>query len=240
MSSTAEDQSLDIEDIRDRILCDPEIILDDRDVMKALIAANLERTGKNIIDLRGITMDRLETNLDRLEDTHRSVVTAAYENLAGTKQIHRALLPLLEAGSFPDMLAALKGEAAEILRVDAVAMVVESSGEERAGVDLEGFPDLLLVREPGFCDGYIDGGCGTPPRTVTLRAVADASRDVFGGRAGNIRSEAALRLDFGEDRPPGLLILGAEDMHQFRAAQGTDLLEFFAGAFGRLARRWLS
>ena len=36
------------------------------------------------------------------------------------------------------------------------------------------------------------------------------------------------------------LVLGAEDPHQFKPTQGTDLLAFFAGVFERTMRRWLS
>ncbi len=34
--------------------------------------------------------------------------------------------------------------------------------------------------------------------------------------------------------------LGAEDPHQFRANQGSDLLTFFGGVFERAMRRWLA
>ena len=72
-----------IEDsLREAIISQPDVILDDNDVMQALIAANERAMGGNIVDLRGIAMDRLETRLDRLEDTHRNVIAAAYENLA--------------------------------------------------------------------------------------------------------------------------------------------------------------
>jgi hypothetical protein len=64
------------QDIRDRLLAEPEKILDDQDVMRALIAANERAMGSNIVDLRGIAMERLESRLDRLEDTHRSVIAA--------------------------------------------------------------------------------------------------------------------------------------------------------------------
>ena len=73
-----------IEDtLREAIISQPGVILDDKDVMRVLIAANERAMGGNIVDLRGIAMDRLESRLDRLEDTHRSVIAAAYENLAG-------------------------------------------------------------------------------------------------------------------------------------------------------------
>src|SRR6056297_2106750 len=89
-----------LDDFRHRIIEDPEAILEDADVMKALIAANEKYLGNNIVDLRGIAMERLEARLDRLEDTHRSVIAAAYENLAGTNQIHRAVLRMLDPVEF--------------------------------------------------------------------------------------------------------------------------------------------
>jgi uncharacterized protein YigA (DUF484 family) len=77
-------------------------------------------------------------------------------------------------------------------------------------------------------------------RAVTLRQVVPASDALYGERSGWIRSEALLRLDFGKGRLPGMLVLGAEDPHQFKPTQGTDLLAFFAGVFERTMRRWLS
>jgi hypothetical protein len=66
------------------------------------------------------------------------------------------------------------------------------------------------------------------------------SEAIYGEAGGWIRSEALMRLDFGPGRLPGLLVMGAEDPHQFKPAQGTDLLAFFAGVFERAMRRWLA
>ena len=72
--------------LREAILARPDAVLDDKDLMHALIAANEKSMGGNIIDLRGIAMERLESRLDRLEDTHRTVIAAAYENLARSEE----------------------------------------------------------------------------------------------------------------------------------------------------------
>ena len=64
------------------------------------MGAKEEAMGGNIVDIRGIAMERLEHRLDRLEDTHRSVIAAAYENLAGTNQIHRAILRMMDPLDF--------------------------------------------------------------------------------------------------------------------------------------------
>lgn len=86
------EQAAFADELRTRIIQEPDVILEDADVMRALIAANERSHGGNVVDLRGIAMDRLEGRLERLEDTHRSVISAAYENLAGMAQVHRAVL----------------------------------------------------------------------------------------------------------------------------------------------------
>jgi len=229
-----------IEDkIREAIILQPDVILDDTDVMQALIAANERAMGGNIVDLRGIAMERLETRLDRLEDTHRSVIAAAYENLAGTNQIHRAILRMLDPVEFETFLRDLGGEVAEILRVDAVKLVLESVQND-TDPTVQRLGDVLSVAETGFIDAYLTQGRGGAMRQVTLRSVQNAAEQIYGPNAEWIRSEACLKLDFGAGRLPGMLVLGAEDPHMFGPQQGSDLLSFFTGVFERTMRRWLS
>lgn len=226
------------QDLRDRLIAEPETILDDRDVMRALVAANERAMGSNIVDLRGVAMERLEARLERLEDTHRNVIAAAYENLAGTNQVHRAILQMLDPAGFEDFLRGLSGEVAATLRVDCVRLVLESEvgGDDPA---LRRLGEVLCVGEPGFVGHYMTGGRNVPLRPVTLRQVGEGSDALYGERGAWIRSEALMKLDFGPGRLPGMLAFGAEDPHQFRPAQGTDLLAFFAGVFERVMRRWL-
>ena len=226
--------------LRDKIISDPEVILEDRDLMRALITANERAMGTNIVDLRGVAMQRLEARLDRLEDTHRSVIAAAYENLAGTNQIHRAVLKMLDPTEFETFLTNLGTEVAEILRVDCVRLVLESRQSEDDPA-LRRLGEVLCVAEPGFIHEYMRAGraAGGQPRAVVLRQCLPQSEAIYGEAADWIRSEALMRLDLGEGRLPGLLVMGAEDPHQFKPAQGTDLLAFFAGVFERAMRRWL-
>ena len=207
--------------------------------MNALISANERAMGSNVIDLRGIAMERLESRLDRLEDTHRTVIAAAYENLAGTNQVHRAIMQLLDPLSFEDFLKALNSEVAPTLRVDCVRLVLESVQGEAEAV-LRKLGDVLYVAQTGFVGDYLSAGKNVPLRPVVLRQVQPSSDALYGDKAGWIRSEALMKLDFGKGRLPGMLVLGAEDPHQFKSTHGTDLLAFFAGVFERTMRRWLS
>lgn len=226
-------------DLREKIINDPSAVLDDQDIMRALVAANERSMGSNIVDLRGIAMERLEARLDRLEDTHRSVIAAAYENLAGTNQIHRAALRLMDAVKFEDFLRDLGTDVADILRVDVMKLVLESA---EAGDDpaLAGLGDVLMVAPKGYGDQYVTRGRNLPVRQVTLRQTQPEDDSIYGDKADYIRSEAVIKLDFGEGRLPGLLVMGSEDPHQFTPQHGTDLLTFFGGLFERAMRRWLS
>lgn len=227
-----------IEELRSTIMAEPEVILEDRDIMHALIAANERALGGNIVDLRGIAMERLEARLDRLEDTHRSVIAAAYENLAGTNQVHRAILAMLDPTEFESFLRSLGDEVGHILRVDSVRLVLESE-EADAQATRDRLEGVLEVVEPGFIEAYLTEGRSAPVRQVTLRQKRPQSEAIYGENANFIQSEACLRLDLGDGRLPGMLALGASDPHQFKPNQGTDLLAFFAGVFERQMRRWL-
>ena len=227
------------DNLRAAILAKPDAVLDDKDLMQALVAANERARGDNIIDLRGIAMQRLEARLDRLEDTHRSVIAAAYENLAGTNQVHRAILRLLEPAEFEDFLHTLGTDVADILRVDRITLVLETPAAQR-DPGIAGLDGILAVAEPGFIDRYLSHDRGGPARDVVLREVHQPNRLVHGEQAGELQSEACMLLDLGTGRLPGMIVMGARDPRHFSPQLGTDLLAFFAGVFERSMRHWLS
>jgi uncharacterized protein YigA (DUF484 family) len=225
---------------REEILAAPERILEDREVMAALLAAEAPEAptvSGRIIDLRGVAMERLERRLDRLEDTHRAVLAAAYENLAGVQQVHRAALALLEAARFEEFLGALAGEVTAILRIDAATLLLESDDETEAAALEARIGPVLAVRAPGFIARYF-GEEGVPDHTreIVLRSAPPRAREVHGVQPA---SEALIRLDFGPGRQEGALAFAAADAHHFQPGQGTDLLAFLGGVFERQMRRFL-
>ena len=223
-------------DLREKIIANPDLLLEDHDVMRALVGASEDRMGQNIVDLRAIAMERLEARFDRLEDTHRNVIAAAYDNLAGTNQVHRAILRMMDATNFEDFLTALASDVADTLRVDAIRLVLESTApeaENRMG-------PVVAVAPEGFVADYVTLGRNTPVRQITLRRFQAGEESLYGDRAAYIQSEACLILDLGPGHLPGMLVMGSEDPQQFTPQQGTDLLTFFAGVFERVMRRWLA
>ena len=227
------------ETLRDAIMARPDALLDDTELMKVLIATNDRAMGSNIVDLRGIAMERMERRLTRLEDTHRSVIAAAYENLASTNQVHRAILRMLDPLEFEDFLLDLGGDVAKVLRVDVIRLTLESAQKD-GEKNFSQLAHVLKIAKQGFVDSYLTEGRATQVRQVTLRQLRIGDSILYEDKAAWIRSEACLKLDFGPGNLPGLLVMGSEDPHQFTPDQGTDLLAFFAGNFERAMRRWLA
>jgi uncharacterized protein YigA (DUF484 family) len=146
---------------------------------------------------------------------------------------------MLDPLSFEDFLKTMATDVAQTLRIDCVRLVLESV-QDAEDPALRKLGDVLFVAAPGFVSDYLTGGRNVPQRAVVLRQVLPQSDALYGERAGWIRSEALMKLDFGKGRLPGMLVLGTEDPHQFKSTHGTDLLAFFAGVFERTMRRWLS
>ena len=217
---------------RDRLLAEPALILGDRELMRALVAAREAELGENVIDIRGRAMQALEHRLDRLESAHESVISAAYENKAGTQTIHRAVLSLLEPMDFPGFLETLETDVAPILRVETLKLVMESP-EDTAPSDT----GPLVVLPAGSIGRLIAAGRKAPRGDdIVLRRASPETLAVHGTE---VRSEALLPLDLGPGRRPALLVMGSRDVGRFSPAQGTDLLRFFAQVFRLVLIGWL-
>ena len=230
-----------LNELKGEILKDPALILDDAELMRALLRSDDAAKGGNVVDLRGAFMARLEERLNRLEDTHRTVIAAAYENLAGTNQIHRAILSLLDGETFDDFLQAMKKDVANILAVDVIRLCLESDKADGGqAIGPEGpLKDTVIALPLNGVSAYITGGRNRATRQVTLRA-AGAAKDAIFGPSNAVQSEAILRLDLGPNSPIGLVAFGSTDPNRFSADQGTELLAFFAQTLERSLRRWVA
>lgn len=228
----APDQGLD-DGTRTRLLAAPALILQDRELMRALVAAREAELGENVIDIRGRAMEALEHRLDRLESAHESVISAAYENQAGTQTIHRAVLSLLEPMDFGAFLDTLETDVAPILRVETLKLVMETE-EPPAPPSAPGA--LVVVPQGGIARMIAAGRKAPRGDDIVLRRASAETRGVHGM---DVRSEALLPLDLGPGRRPALLVMGSLEAARFSPAHGTDLLRFFAQVFRLVLIGWL-
>lgn len=229
-------------EVRDEILANPKAFLEDHDIMRALIAADRAQQANNVIDLRSIAMDRMEDRLNKLEDTHRTVIAAAYDNVSSTNQIHRAVLSVLEPEDFAGFLKFIENDLATTLGIDAVCLCLETqavSAGQGPSLSKE-FGTGVTFMAIGEIEDYITHGRNMNSRPVTMRATKPHQISLFSDTSEPIRSEALLKLDLGKGNLPGMLVLGSSKVDQFAPAQGSDLLLFLGGIFARIMRRWLA
>ncbi len=224
------------QDLRERLLAQPELILSDRDLMRALIGAREAEVGENVIDIRGRAMQALEDRLDRLETMHQTVIANAFDNQSGTNTIHRAILSLLEPQDFPTFLEALQSDVAPMLRIDSLHLLIE---DENANT----LPhrDSLSYAPPGTVARMVAAGRRAPRgNDIVLRPTAAITAPLHVGGGGSIHSEALIPLDLGIGHGHALILMGSRDSQRFAPSQGTDLLRFFAQVFRLTLLRWLA
>ncbi|HUS52859.1 MAG TPA: DUF484 family protein [Thermohalobaculum sp.] len=223
--------------IRSLLLADPELVLSDDMVMRALLGATA-KGARNIVDLRDKLVERLEQRLDKLVHTNRSVIAAAYENVAGTQQLHRAILTLIDAPDLGEFLRRLTRDVPAMVGVEQARLCLEADVEDVSPAALaEGLGGRVLLVPYASVDEYLLLDGDTASGSVMLRACGSEA-ELFFGAMTRVRSEALLKLDLAGSI--GLLAFGATDPDRFGADQGTDLLTFFGAAVERLLTQRLS
>ncbi|SFI10013.1 DUF484 family protein [Albimonas pacifica] len=224
----------DVEALREAVLAAPEAVLADEAMVHALLRAHEVSAGsRQVVDLRGALVDRLENRLGRLEETHRSVVAAAYDNLAVTESIHRAALAVLEPDDLEGVLHVLSRVLPPILGVDLVRV-----GVEREGAGDPPQPPLTALGVGGVAR-YMGADEDGPFRPVVLRATGPDCARLYGPEGVHMGSEALVRLEVSGDSAPGLLAFGARDAQRFGPDQAGDLLEFLGAVVARALRPWI-
>ncbi|MCY4304127.1 MAG: DUF484 family protein [Aestuariivita sp.] len=231
-STTTIDQNF-----RNTIISNANLILEDKEIMEALLTIQEGTKSSKVIDLRKVVMQRLEKRYDELESTYKKVITTTYENIISTHQVNQAVLAIIEAYDFNSFLKILAGSVFDILNIDFLSLILESSNELSK---FETPENLLHVKPPGFVKNYLGNQNSDALKTVTLRQLQSPRVEVYGAITGRIYSEACLILCLKSSLPPGLLIMGSSNAKQFSAQQGTDLLALVAGVCERMIRHWLN
>lgn len=223
--------ALTIEQVRDFLASHPNFLVDNADLLHALTPPRYDR-GHKIVDFQHYMLDRLQQDVERLDQYRDALILASRSNLASQQQVHAALLAAMDALSFEHLAHIVTDDWVDMLNVDAVALCFECTPGDAIDRMLPGNVQRL---EPGDV-ARIMGREGA----ILLRDhLSAASRSVFGPAAGLIRAEALVRLLPGPDRPRGILAMGSRDPDYYTPGQGTELLRFTGATVERLLDQWL-
>ena len=196
-----------------------------------LLRPPVREVGEGIFDFQHFQIERLRAELTRLTLEHRTLIAASRGTLASQGRVHKAVLAILAAPSFEQLLQTVTTDLAVLLDVDVVTIGVESTAPPAGRLSLHG---IRLLKA-----GAVDALLG-PERNVLLRANAAGEALLFGGAAGLVRSQALLRLTFGRGAPVGLMCIGTRQPGRYHPGLATELLTFLARGLGVTVAQWLN
>jgi len=196
-----------------------------------LLGAPTREIGEDVVDFQHFQIERLRRDLARVNLEHRTLIAASRGNLASQSRVHKAVIAILGAASFEQLLQTVTTDLGVLLDVDVVTIGVESSAAPAGRLSLHG---IQLLKE-----GAVDALLG-PERSALLRVDAAGDAALFGAAAGLVRSQALLRLTFGRSAPVGLLCIGTRQPGRFHPGLGTEGLTFLARALGITIAQWLN
>jgi uncharacterized protein YigA (DUF484 family) len=192
--------------------------------------APARHNGDRVLDLQHFMVERLRRDLARLRADQDDLLANSRDNLTTQERVHRAVLALLAAESFEHLIEAVTTDLAVWLDVDVATLCVEAADDTIPRARIEG----VQVLAPGTIDEIL-----APGREVVLRDDVEGDPEIFGEAAALVRSDALIRLDFGEEKPIGLLAFGTRHPGYFNPGQGTELLSFLARILEHCVRSWL-
>ncbi len=208
------------------------------DALADLISGNPElleriapqaRRADGVIDLQAYMVQRLRREVEKLKEQRRAIVSATRANQSSQSRVHTAILFLLDAGEFEQLIHTITTDLAVLLDVDVVCLLVESNGHDLPHVHSSG----VRVIGPGAIGRWLG------PSDVLLEGNIRGDEDLFGPGAGLVRSQALVKLNVSSETPPALLALGSREADMFQAGMRTELMAFLARVLERCIRSWL-
>jgi hypothetical protein len=207
----------------------PDFLIEHPDLIEILTPPS-RQSGERVLDMQQFMVQHQRAEITRLKGQHRALVTTSRANLTTQARVHTAVLALLAAGSFEQLIQIVTTDLAVLLDADVVTIAVESAGAQRPRLSHPG----VQILNPGAVDAVLGAD-----RDVLLHSDVDGDPTLFGDGAGLVRSAALLRLSVSAAAPAGLLCIGMRRPGKFHGGQGTELLGFLARALGITIAAWL-
>jgi uncharacterized protein YigA (DUF484 family) len=204
--------------------------LADHDELLAVLTPPAHRRGDNVVDLQHFALRRMQEDLAQTKRQHQALLATSRSNLASQARIHAAVLAVIGARSFEQLITTVVSDLAMLLDLDVVTLCIESEADPE---DRPRLPGVLLL-PPGTVDAIIGR-----TREIALFDHAPGTPEFFGGGAGLVQSQGLLRLNVGPEAPAGLIALGARSPTRFKPGQGSELLSFLARALELTLAEWL-
>lgn len=217
------------EDVAAYLRDHPEFLQRHPDIIPHLLPPGADK-GRGVIDLQHVMLTHLRRDLAGLARQQQDLVAATRAVVTYQSRVQAAVLYLLDARTFDHLIDIITCDLAVVLDIDLVSLVVERIDGPVVPFDPR---SGLMVVEPGSVTAWMGR------RDILQRDDVEGRAALYGAAAPLVRSEALVRLDFGDGAPAGLLALASRDPDLFLPGQDSQALSFLARVTERCVRGWL-
>lgn len=228
--ATRAELELTAEDVAAWLAAHPDFLARRPDLV-ALIAPPERELGDQVADFQQALIRRLKRTVDEQQALSRELIDTSRDNLSVTSQVHEAIIRLLEANSFEQMIQIVTTDFAVVLDVDVVTLCIETREQDGFTLRMRG---VHLVA-PGTVDSLFRGHSGT----VRLRSQVSGDPEIYGGAAPLVQSDALVRLSISPTTPPAVVAFASRHADRYHPGQATELLAFTGRVVERIVRLWL-
>ncbi|MEK9724041.1 MAG: DUF484 family protein [Rhodospirillaceae bacterium] len=211
--------ALDDEDVAAYLRANPDFLNRNPDVLEVL-APPARWSGDGVVDMQQYLINRNRSEMDELRDCAQDVIETSRSNMSIQTRAHAAVLALLAAREWTDMIHVVTQDWPLLLDVDVIVLGFEPPAASDPRLSDSGLADLPA--------GTIDRLLG-PDQDVRLAREMNDDGTLFGSGAGLVRSAALVRMRpaavLPHGLPMGVLALGARGA-TFHPGQGTEVLSF--------------
>lgn len=179
-------------------------------------------SGDGVVDMQQFLINRRESEMDELRDAAQDVIETSRSNMSVQMRTHGAVLSLLNARAWEDVLRVVTQDWPLLLDVDAVSLGFEIAPGLNQNADERLMHNDIRRLPVGYVDGVLEGDT----EVGLFRQISDDGT-LFAAAAGLVNSAALARIHAGPGWPTGLLALGGR-VDTFHPGQGTELLSFLS------------
>jgi len=220
------------ETVKAYLRANPQIVINDPDLLCALLPDAIAEEGA-VRDVQRVAIEHLRSQTNELIRQRDRAFDTLRLNGSVLRITERAVLAILEARNFEDMINVITKRLPSIIEVDCIVMCMEEFGG--IGEDLSLVEDLGVRIVP---ECAVDAALGEGGNSA-LKSDTTGIRTLFGDNADDVQSYALIRLAAGPTAPAGLLAIGSHSPKAFHPSQGADMVEFLARIIERQICSWL-
>ena len=212
------------EDIRQKILKNPDLVLLDQEIFLSLINEKNFSDDAKIVDIRNVFLKRLGAKLEKLKNANDKILKHAYENQLSVTKIHKCCLSVRSSQSLQELSTTIFDEFPVVLNITSVKLVLEEA------IKFEGnIKKIVKVSQKKLLNFSQFVGL-TQSRLVILRDNLEYEQRADLGlnpSEADVESEAVLSIKI-KNKVVGFIFLESSDKNTFSIDQATDYLEFLS------------